>query len=368
MERVSFNPALKSQPHAPAVRWHPTTDKRARGNYTRRALFTVSLLVLVVAGDTAEASLSAFEGTLRSTLGATARVALERLAQDPPDEVSAARGENLDGVVELSFSADGSTARLHCYLPRRERWVDREISFGGGATDPTREASERGRLLGFAVATMFAEGPSDEQREPPRAIPKPDRPTAPRPAPRPSSAPADQAPNPAPSPIRHRSLEFAGIASSGLDGTASGIGASAGVRWQGLPPLALRGFIAGRAGNVAAAQASTRTAQIGAGVACAFLPPERTLELGVRADALLSYFEATHLSEDDIAPDTKRRWLPGVDAVLEGGFRFAGSAGVFTGLGIEAMFGSTEIYTHGRRVAVVPPLRVIGELGFRTRF
>jgi hypothetical protein len=88
----------------------------------------------------------------------------------------------------------------------------------------------------------------------------------------------------------------------------------------------------------------------------------------MRADALLSYFQASHLSEDDVVPDTKSRWLPGFDWVLEGGFRFAGSAGVFAGVGVEAMAGSTEMFTHGRQVALVPAFRLVGELGFRTRF
>jgi hypothetical protein len=32
------------------------------------------------------------------------------------------------------------------------------------------------------------------------------------------------------------------------------------------------------------------------------------------------------------------------------------------------VLGKTEIYTHGERVAVVPPFRTVAELGFRTRF
>jgi hypothetical protein len=322
----------------------------------------VSLIVLVIAQDVRDPSLSAFDRTLRSALGPQARVELVHVAEDPPDQESVARSASLDGVVELSWAPDHASARLHCYVSRGERWVDREISFGGGAGDPLHEAAERGRLLGFAVATMFDESEAPERlrsagssntatkpqrlARPPRAteVPRPER-----------RAPA-------------RSLEFSGIMSSGIEGTASGLGASAGLRWQWLGPLALRGVVAGRAGNVPTAQATTATAQVGAGASWGFMPLASTYELGVRADALLSYFQATHLSEDDVVPDTKSRWLPGFDVLMEGGVRFAGSAGVFAGFGLEAMVGSTEIYTHGRRVAVVPPLRLVGELGFRTRF
>ena len=317
-------------------------------------LFGVALIVLLIAQDAEDASLAAFESTLRGTVGQSARLRLERVTEDPPDEESAARGSKIDGVVELSWSADHSRARLHCYLSRQARWVDREITFGGSAGDMAHEASERGRLLGFAVATMFAED---------AVVPVPATPAQP-----PARRPA-QVTRPRPAvPARVRGLEFAAIASSGVDGTASGLGASAGIRWHWLGPLGLRGFIAGRAGNVPEAQASTRTAQVGGGVSFGFLRSTTPLELGIRADALLSYFEASHLSEDDVEPDTKSRWLPGLDWLLEGGVRFAGSAGLFAGVGVEAMAGSTEMYTHGRRVAVVPPLRLVGELGFRTRF
>ncbi len=307
-----------------------------------------------MAQDAGDSSTAAFESTLRGTLGQSARLQLEPVAEDPPDEESAARGSKVDGVVELSWSPDHSSARLHCYLSRQARWVDREITFGGSAGELEQEASERGRLLGFAVATMFTEdsvAPEPALTSAPKAR-RPAQVTKPR--------PAVQA--------RVRSLEFAGITSSGVGGTASGLGASAGARWHWLGPLALRGFIAGRAGNVPEAQASTRTAHVGAGLSWNFLRSTMPVELGVRADALLSYFQASHLSEDDVVPDTKSRWLPGFDWVLEGGFRVAGSAGLFAGAGVEAMAGATEMYTHGRRVAVVPPLRLVGELGFRTRF
>ncbi|HKY35117.1 MAG TPA: hypothetical protein VJN18_04190 [Polyangiaceae bacterium] len=315
----------------------------------------VSLIVLLVAQDAGDPSIAAFERTVRSVLGPSASLKLERVAEDPADEDSAARGVDVDGVVELSSSPDHSTARLHCYVSRQARWVDREITFGGNAGSQEQEASERGRLLGFAVATMFAEDSVAPSRPVPAA-----RPTASRPA---QSKPSRERAR-----ARTRSLELAGIASSGLDGTASGLGASAGARFQWVGPLTLRGFVAGRAGNVPEAQAVTRTGHVGAGLSWGFLPSAASFELGVRADALLSYFQASHFSEDDIVPNTKSRWLPGFDGLLEGGFRFMGNAGLFTGVGIEAMLGSTELYTHGRRVAVVPPFRLVGELGLRARF
>jgi hypothetical protein len=126
--------------------------------------------------------------------------------------------------------------------------------------------------------------------------------------------------------------------------------------------------LAGRTGNIPEAQASTRTALMGGGVALAFLPDTQRFELGARVDVFASYFDASHLSEDDVAPDRRSRWLAGGDLVAEGGIHVSGGAGVLLAAGVEGMLGKTEIYTHGSRVAVVPPFRAIAELGFRTRF
>lgn len=272
-----------------------------------------------------------------------------------------------DGVVELSFSAEGQKARLHCYLAHEKLWLDREISFGDSSGGARNEISERGRLLGFAVATMYASDADDATDE--RRAPSPPAVSSPEVVSKPSEQRQTQ-PQPAtPSERRARSVaEFAAVMSTGLEGTASGLGASAGFRHALTGPVWARLFIAGRSGNIPEAQASTRTALMGGGAAFAFLPDSSSFELGTRLDLFASYFDVSHLSEDDIAPDSRSRWLAGADLVAEGGFRVTRDAGVFLGAGFEATLGKTEIYTHHQRVAVVPPLRATAELGFRTRF
>jgi hypothetical protein len=324
-------------------------------------LLGISLMVIMIGDDAPDAATRAFERAARSVLGPQTSVLVRQVEVDPADAESAAFGAELDGVVELSWSEDHSGARLHCYLSREQRWVDREIEFGIGHDGSERELHERGRLLGFAVATMFTEeGTSAEPAAAPVVEPAPAPATVPRVALSPSA--------PRPPSARERTLEFAGIVSSGVDGTAAGLGAMAGVRVALVGPLSLRGFVAGRAGNIPQAQASTRTGQLGAGLSLAVLPPTSPWDVGVRADGMCSYFEASHLSEDDAESDRRQRWLGGADLIAEGGFRLTGGAGLYFGSGIEVMFGKTEVFTHGARVAVVPPLRAVAELGFRTRF
>src|SRR6478609_10151175 len=111
------------------------------------------------------AMVSTFEQTVQRVLGADTRVQTRLVTSDPPDDDAASKA-GVDGVVELSFSAKGQEARLHCYLAREKRWIDRQISFGSSRGSVRREISERGRLLGFAVATMYAVEASDTEREP----------------------------------------------------------------------------------------------------------------------------------------------------------------------------------------------------------
>lgn len=317
-----------------------------------------SLVVLIIAHTTSEPLSVAFAQAARGVLGADATIAMLEVPSDPEDEQSVARAGAADGVIELSWESDGNSARVHCYIAAERRWVDREVRFGSSRANPAVEGAERGRLLGFAAATMFASGPAPEPERAAAPAVLPNVVAERRPAaPKPPSVTADPT----------RDLEFAGIASTGIDGTAGGLGAAAALRVAWTGPLWARAMVGGRAGNIPLAQATTRTVLLGAGVALR-AQPWRSVELGARLDAFATYFEATHLSEDDVVPATRRRWLPAADLVVEAGMRFAGSAGLFAGGGCEVGLGRTDVYTHGIRVATVPPLRAVGEIGIRVGF
>lgn len=332
----------------------------------------ITLIVLVIAEHVDGRSLSAFEQSARRALGRDANIQIRTVTEDPPDAETVSRGADADGVVELTWTSDGTKARVHCYLTREERWVDREINFGLGTASPERESAERGRLLGFAVATMFTEDKpalSEPESAPPPPKPPPPKPRPPKPVidRPPSQPPPRTAAERTPPSARRKSVEVAGVAASGIRGSAAGLGASAALRLSWLGPTWARLFVAARSGDIPLAQTSTRTVQLGSGLAVSVVPASR-FELGARIDGFAHYFEASHLSEDDTAPDSRSRWLPGADALAEAGVHLGAGTGLFLGGGIEAVFGRTDIYTHGKRAAVVPPLRYVGEFGFRTRF
>jgi hypothetical protein len=344
-------------------------------------VLATSLIILVIGQKPSDPSTLAFERALHGVLGNATTIEVQAVAEDPPDETSVAQAAGSDGLVELIWAGDGRKARVHCYVVREGRWVDREISFGAATASPEREAAERGRLLGFAVGTMFAE---EAALEAPTAsdVQKPPTPST---APSALKAPEASEPPIAPGAPQHdaassaldrsvpvaesgRRLEFAGVASVAIRGEASGLGASAGVRLAWTGPIWARLFAAARGGNIELAETTTGTGLIGAGLALAAFRPAERFQLGLRIDAFASYFRASHLSEDDITPAHRSRWLPGGDLVAEAGIHLLGKTGLFLGGGLEAVVGRTDIYTHGNKVAVVPALRAVGEFGFRTPF
>lgn len=236
----------------------------------------ITLIVLVIAEHADGRASLAFEQSARRALGGDANIQIQTLAEDPPDAETVARAANADGVVELSWASDGTKARVHCYLTHEGRWVDREINFGIGTASPERESAERGRLLGFAVATMFTEDkPAVEEPEtvPPPAKPVPSTPKPP-PKPVPPEPVGDRRQNQPPrrTPPLRKSVEVAGVASSGINGNAAGLGASAAIRLSWGGPTWARVFVAARSGDIPRAQASTRTVQLGAGLALSALP------------------------------------------------------------------------------------------------
>jgi hypothetical protein len=326
-------------------------------------LGAITLVIVLIGQSVDEPRSVALQRAAVGVLGEEGRLTLVSADEDPPDAESAALARGASGVVELSWGEGDGIARLHCYMARDERWVDREIRFGAEGDGSRADAVQRGRLIGFAVASMFAADREVEPAAPAAPPPAPGSARPPQPSPPPDARPESV------SVPANRALEIAGVLSAGVGGPGAGFGAGAGFRarlhggWWG------RLAISGRGGSIPAAQATTRSLSLSGGVAWMALDASSSpWVLGARLDAGASYFEASHLSEDDVEPDRRSRWLPGASLMAELGFKLTESTGLFTALGPEVMLGKTEIYTHGNRVAVVPPLRAAFELGFRAGF
>lgn len=334
------------------------------------------LVVFVMSSARMERTAAPFQQAAREVLGPSAELRVEAAPGELPDAAAIERAGGADGVVELIWNGARQTAVLHCYIASEQRWIDRTIRFARADAD-----WERGRQLGFVAASMFADVPGIARASAvePRQVAKPAhaRP-APLGAPPKTSAASSgtgiaDAP-PAPAPRSGQSvgtywLEFAGVATSGLGASsAAEVGARAAF---GLPlseRIAVRIQFAGRAGEVPVAQANVRRLIAGGGVAWNALPEASDLALWLRADALGSWIQVSHLSSDDVASVKNHGWLFGGAAMATLGYRISTSLTLHASCGIEAMLGQTHVFTHGVEVATLPGVRGVGELGFLTHF
>jgi hypothetical protein len=335
------------------------------------------LLVFVLSPDASEPTTPSFQAAAREVLGPHAAVRVEALTEALPDAAALERGGTAEGIIELIWSPARERVLVHCYIKSQHRWVDRTIHFA--SQDLERE---RGRLLGFAVASMFSDAPSfapePAQREADRGGVESELPHPSPAAPAPNlvedtrSAPSWGTPASSSASIQQplqRSLEFSAVAVPDVGGSLGPeFGASGALRSAIGESLWWRVELSGRLGEVPAAQANLRRVMAGLGIAWDALGAPSALHLGLRADLLGSWLQVAHLSSDDVERVHLQRWLLGSDAILTAGYGISSSAAIYAGLGIEAMFGRTYVYTHGTQVAVVPILRSRLELGFRSDF
>lgn len=266
------------------------------------------------------------------------RVAIVREPSEPSAPRDAAR------VVRVSFGPDAEHVRLGCYLPRLRRWVERDLRF-----DPEDPEAERGRTLGFLVASMVV-----EQGALPRPGPTPT--PAPTPEPRPPAT-RDQSPEPSSTSVA------AGVEAAG-PGTGSGFGAYAGLERRALRWFGIGGAAHARFGSIQEAQASTRLLALGPELSLRAIPIGRGW-LGLRANLTLSYLWVSHLSDDDVQPDNQTRWLPGAELAVHGGFPVAPAVAIFADAGATGLLGQTELEVRHRVVATWPWLSGLLRLGIQ---
>jgi hypothetical protein len=93
----------------------------------------------------------------------------------------------------------------------------------------------------------------------------------------------------------------------------------------------------------------------------------RPFGLALRVDYLAMRQSISRLSTDGGGRSGFDRWLSGVDGVLEGDWLFAPDVEVVLGLGLADVFAPTYVDFQGARTTI-PPLRALGEAGFRLRF
>ena len=319
----------------------------------------IVLIVLVSATETQSPASAALRSAAQEVLGSTASVTVQAYERPPNDAELMEDSRSADLVAELTWQdAQHRRALVHCYVSRLRRFVNRELAF-----EDQDELAERGRLIGFALASMAPEqelvtppdsatGTAPVQKETARFVARP-----------------SQGPTPG-QPLSVAAVDATLLGAVGLGGPAGGLGAGIAGRWFFHRGLALRLAAGVRHGNVDVAQSSSELFFGGLGMAFQFSNPESRspFSLGGRSDLLLISHGLRHQSSDDTIPQHRSRLMGGADLLLEGTWYFWKHGGLLVNGGGELAFGHTDIVVRGKEVADIPALRLVGELGIRADF
>jgi len=320
------------------------------------------ILLLVARGEANDPTTRGAARAARELLGSNVEVSV-REVDSPGSDVHAlelGKASDATAVIEVTWeSPEHRQARIHFHLEPHRGWNDRVIMFASG-DDP----AERGRTVGLAVASMLPG--SMREKEPASATPEPT--TEARPETDRGPAAVAGAPS---GPHRWQgSIDAMGAASLGLAGEAPGWGGSVGGRWYLSHPWGIRIGLSARTAHIDVASAELLHVHVAAGVVWLPLSPtaKSPFELGARAGLLAIRESMRHDDADDPESITASRWLPGAEAAFEVSWLFRPQAAVGAAAGAELAFGGTDVTLHQRRVATLPPTRLLFELGVRTSF
>ncbi len=287
--------------------------------------------------------MAALTRAAETVLGSESHIVFHEQTKTLNDEEAIALADQMRAsiVVSVTWSGDQSRAHVHVHFSERPGWLERDVSFS-----PTDPPAERGRTLGFEIATMVPD------------VPPADTPRIDRPATRPEDKPI------APKVMRRPtswSVGLNGVGAFGGDATSYGIGADA--RWSFVASGFARAGGAMRFGRVLAADASSLTFVPALGVGFSLGEPESRVRFGARADGLAIF---TELSRTTPA-ETRGRWVPALDAMAE--LELAASPVVIAAaVGSEYAFGSTVVRVGTDETATLARWRFVSELGLRVRF
>jgi hypothetical protein len=316
-----------------------------------------TLVLLIVIGTSAadRPHGSVLGAAVVDALGREARVLVEERADDPSDAEAAALADGIRGsaVAEISWGDEThSRARLHVYLATDRTWYDRDVAF-----EPGDALEERERAIGFLVGAMLRETErmSLPARPPLVVVSAPVLPT---------SAAEVVAPPPRREPPGRFAVDVSGTMTTGIQGDAPGIGPSLRGHVSVAEALSLHAGGSLGFGSIPSADARMRTTRLVAGARLRWLTVARDLSFDLGVDALVVN---QAVRRTDPAAD-RDRWLGGGHADLGIAWRATPFLEPFASVGVDAVLGKTPVTVAGSRVADVPPLRSVLELGLTMRF
>lgn len=313
------------------------------------------VVIWTLASELSSPATSAMAGAASEALGPDMELRVE--AAPDPEGLRLADVGNASAVVRLTWDeAEHRRARVVCFSRRSQRWVDREVVFE--TSDPERE---RGRTLGFLLASMVLHAASDG------AATSADEPASEGIAPAtPDRAASESA----------ASQEAAESSASSLAATAelTSAGAASGYGfWFGVEravverELWVGGGAHARFGSLVEAQASARL--LGLGVHLTWLPVRsNSLVLGARLGCSLAQLSAKRWAGSGSGEESRDRVLPSGEVLGVFGFRLAPRSTFSAQLGAEFLSGVTVISVRGENRATWPWAALLTRFGVETAF
>jgi hypothetical protein len=130
----------------------------------------LTLILLVAAGESGDATTRGIADATQDALGSESRVLVRESEGGAPDDAQALateRSSRANAVVELCWVAPRHRrATLRMHVASTGSWIERHFAFRRADAD-----AERGRTLGFAVASILPEALSSAQSPPATEMP-----------------------------------------------------------------------------------------------------------------------------------------------------------------------------------------------------
>lgn len=319
------------------------------------------IVVLIAAADARVDAVEAMTRTTEEALGPESIVVSREVSAMPDDAGAIAVGDALHAsvVVEVTWP-DPDRHRAHVHLhASSSSWTDRDLVFVAGDAEV-----ERGRTLGFALASMIPAPPPNVEPPPPPTVISTTRAPAPQVDAKTTTGAAIDRDR------RSRfSIEAVALASAGVGGRATAFGGELAARLRLAPRIGFRLGGGARVGDVPGASATTTIYRVDAGLFFELFGAEaqRPFALGARIDVVALRHELAHTGDDGVVAH-EGRFIPGMDAVIEGSWSLGAETSVVFGTGVEVAFGTTRVVVHDSTASSIPPLRLIAELGLRAKF
>lgn len=310
------------------------------------------LVILVLTGEAHRPELAALMSAADAVAGAPNVVRMLEAPKVSDEEALRVEHDlNIAAVVQLTWrDPERLRARLRLHASRTNRWIDRELQFA-----PQDTPTERGRTLGFAIASMLPEGDPELQI---RAV----------------EGPSTAEGRSIPAPLERYAVGASFAGAIGLGGPASGVGGvlRAETKVGDRVSIGLKGGV--RGGEISEVGAHTVTVVGGAGAAFRWLSADASglpLGLAARADALLLYHAVSHRNSTG---DTQWQGhiMPGAAVGLEATWQLTSVLDLVLGGGLELAFGTVDVTVVAAPpaggTATIPAARAAADVGARIRF